>query len=247
LSTPRLVDILCQSPNRTEGLAVIFRREKNEDRILRYLVYLSDVKLQLLFDQIDEPVRRSLAAELKLDGKLLGIILDNANIDPSLRRRGRLMKLSLVEKHLERNSVVGDATASRGFFKTEMMMDWKPIDGDTVLFCGYKSDMLVVLGGSNSHLLGQSPSESRIGSHSYAIRQSLDLAFGPPAASARTEDLGWHLDAAAAAIYKTPQRVAFLAHAIARGPLDPPPLPREYLLATPIFVELIDTDTSAQK
>jgi hypothetical protein len=222
-----------------------FRRVSKDDHALRYLVYLSDLKLQMLFDQIGEPVRRSLAAELKLDVKLISMTLSSPSIDPALRRRSRLTKLALVEEHLERHHDIGDITAPNGYFKVQMAMDWKPFDDDTVLFCGYATDTLVVLGGSTSHLVGVPPSESRIGSHPYAIRRALDVDPSRPLVRAGVNDLSRDLDAAAATVYQTPQRVAFLARVISRGLLDPPPRRRDYLLATPLYVEVIDTSAGS--
>lgn len=59
---------------------------------LRYLVYVSDLKLQMFLEQIDEPVRRSIAAQLKLDLKLVSLTLASSTVDRSLRQRSRIAK-----------------------------------------------------------------------------------------------------------------------------------------------------------
>ncbi|MEV4518402.1 SAVMC3_10250 family protein [Dactylosporangium sp. NPDC049525] len=204
------------------------------------MVYLSEVKLQMLFDQIGEPARRSLAAELKLDVKLLSLTLSSPSVDPALRQRSRLAKLALIEEHVKRHHAIGDATATHGYIKAQMDMDWSPVGDETVLFCGYTTDSLVTLGGSTSHLIGMPPSEGRIGSHPYVIRQALNTDFGVTTAHAGVDGLARSLALAAAEVYRMPQRVEFLARVISRGLLDVQSCRREYLLATPLYVEVID-------
>lgn len=221
---------------------MMFRRKSAERGPLRYLVYVSDQKIQLLLDQIGEPARRSIAAELKLDLKLISLTLTSPAVDASLRYRSRMAKLAVVEDYIERHHQVGDLTATRGYFTGRLAMDWQPFDDDTVLFCGYAGTTLVVLGGSVGHLLGRSPSEMQVGSHPYAIRQALAAGIlqdgdAPRAAAA---DIGRGLDTAARAVYHTPQEVSFLARVISRGPLGSGSAHTDYLLATPLYVEAVD-------
>jgi hypothetical protein len=225
------------------GGAVAIRAKGNQASPLREPVYVSDVKLQMFLDQIDEPDRRSIAAELKVDVKLVSLTLTSPAVDRSLRQRSRMAKLAVVEVHIKRHHHVGDLTSKRGYFAADTEMGWKPLDdNETVLFCGYAQKLLVVLGGSVSHLTGLPSSEKQIGSHPYAIRAALQGG-----GEASPGDLGRDLEAAAHAICGPPesavlQPVRFLARVIARGPLGSGLAHTGYLMATPLYVEHIDTD-----
>lgn len=205
---------------------------------LRYFVYVSDLKLQMFLDQIGEPVKRSIAAELKLDLKLVSLTLTSASVDRALRQRSRIAKLSVVESYFRRHETLGDLTSRHGYLEARAEMDWKPLDdNETVLFCGYAGTLLVVLGGSISHLLGHPPSPAQIGSHPPTIREAV-LYGGRPA------DLGSDLQAAAREVLSTPQPVKFLARVISRGPLAGGSEQDEYLLATPLYVEAVDSSSA---
>ncbi|WP_035700912.1 DUF7019 family protein, partial [Glycomyces tenuis] len=54
----------------------MFRRKRPA---LRYYLYISDTKLDMLFDQIDPRQRRRLSAEVDVDLKLAGLRLRGAD------------------------------------------------------------------------------------------------------------------------------------------------------------------------
>jgi hypothetical protein len=201
---------------------------------LRYFIYLSELKIQMFLDQIDEPVRRSIAAELKLDLKLLSLTLTSPTTDRSLLQRSRIAKLAVVENYFQRHQHVGDLTSRHGYLVARTEMDWKPLDdNETVLFCGYVGTLLVVLGGSVTHLVGRPPATMQIGSHPHTIQAAV-------LNGAESKDLGRDLEAIAGEVHTTPQPVKFLARVISRGPLPSGSAQTEYLLATPIYVEAVD-------
>ncbi len=213
----------------------MFRTRGQRARPPRYFVYISDLKVQMLLEQISEPARRSIAAELKLDLKLISLTLTSPIVDGQQRQQSRMAKLAVVEDYIRRNKHIGDLTSSRGYIAADAELDWKPLDdNETVLFCGCDEKLLIVLGGSVSHLIGRPSSPAQLGSHPHTIHAAvLDGRNASP------RDLGRNLQAAAQAICSTPQPTRFLAHAISRGPLDGNSQ-NEFLLATPLFVEVID-------
>jgi hypothetical protein len=214
-----------------------FRAKVKPPNSLRFFVYVADLKVQMLLDQISEPVRRGIAAELKLDLKLISLTLSSPTVDRSLGQRSRLAKLAVVEEHIKRHQAVGDLTSKRGYLMADAEMDWKPSDdNETVLFCGYADKLLVVLGGSVSNLVGRPSSLRQIGSHPSTI-----LAAVLRGDDSSGGDLGCDLEAAARAVCTVPQPVRFLARIISRGPLASDTSQAEYLLATPLYVEAIDT------
>jgi hypothetical protein len=188
----------------------------------------------MFLEQISEPARRTIAAELKLDFKLISLTLSGPIVDGQQRQRSRMAKLAVVEDYIRRNHELGDLTSARGYIVADAELDWKPLDdNETVLFCGYQDKLLIVLGGSVSHLTGRPSSSAQLGSHPHTIRAAV---LGDPRAT--PADLGHNLQLAARAVYSTPQPVRFIAHVISRGPLAGD-AQGEYLLATPVFVEVI--------
>lgn len=133
-------------------------------RPLRYYLYVSDTKLDMLFEQIDPAMRRRISAETKVDLKLASLTLRRADA-PSA---ARLAKLRLVERYIDRHHHVGTIQEPGcEFFRGSMPMQWgwfhqgysdpnSPYDGrDTVFFRGRDSSHVVVLAGSRRHVLGE--------------------------------------------------------------------------------------------
>jgi hypothetical protein len=146
-----------------------------------------------------------------------------------------LRKLAVIEDYIQRHHHVGDLTSKHGYLAAHAEMGWKPLDdNETVLFCGYAGTLLVVLGGSISHLVGHSSAQMQIGSHPHTIQAAVLYGDEP-------RDLGRDLEATAQEVCSTPQPVKFLARIISRGPLHGGSVQAEYLLATPLYVEAVDT------
>lgn len=215
-------------------MAIRDRRKRSDP--LRWPLYMSDVKLEMLLGQIGGPASQGIAAELKLDFKLVSLTLTRPGTDRSLRQRSLLAKYDVVSEGIRRRNGVGDLTATRGFFAGDIEMDWKPLDdNETVLFCGYAGKLLVVLGGSVSNVTGLPSSEKQIGSHPHTIREAV-RGTGEPGHA----DLGRDLVTAARSVFIIPQMVSFLARVISRGPLPEGSAQTEYLLGTPIGVVAVD-------
>lgn len=217
------------------GTSLMLKRNRNNSYALRSMVYISDLKLQGLAEQIPVKVRRDIAAELKLDFKLASLTLSSPAAGKDLSGEGRVAKLWLVEEHMRRSGQINALDATAGYFEAEAEMDWAPLDEKTVLFCGFTGGLLLVLGGSTSHLIGEPSTEAHIGSQPYSIRAAI---HGP--GTPRSADLGRDLLAVATTIRITPQPIRTLASVIARGFLPKGAPVNEYLLGTPIYVEKKD-------
>ena len=127
-------------------------------RPLRYYLYISDSKLEMLFEQINPGVLKRISAEVKVDLKLASLTLRGAeNPGPT-----RAAKLQIVERYIDSHHNVGTTREPGGeYFRGQMDMQWGPLVGrcDAVLFRGYDAEGLncVFLGGSVRHLIGQHP------------------------------------------------------------------------------------------
>lgn len=140
----------------------MFRRRKSP---LRYFIYISDAKLDMLFEQIDPVWRRRVSAEAKVDLKLASLTLRQADHLSA----ARMAKLRLVERYIHAYHHVG-TVQEPGFeyFRGSMPMQWgwlnhgydpdSPSGGrDTVFFRGRDDSHVVVLAGSRRHVLGKKP------------------------------------------------------------------------------------------
>ena len=209
-----------------------FRSKSRQSRPLRYFWYVSDAKLDMLLGSFGESTWRRITAELDLDVKLVGVKLTRPAADRSLAERSWAEKAAVVEECIRRQQGIGDLSATRGYFAAEIELAWEPCDdNETVLFCGHAGPLLLVLGGSVSHLLSHPSKTGHTGSHPYAIRAAMRGSSSPG-------DIAGDVQAAALAVSDTPpQPVRFLAVVLQRGVLPPRSERTEYLLATPLYVE----------
>ena len=143
---------------------------------LRYYVYVSDDKLDMLFEQIDQGARKRISAELKVDLKIASITLRQSdNPTPT-----QTAKLRIVERFIDSHHHVGNAQEpGREYFRCQMSMRWGRAVQDSVLFMGIdpESSTKVILGGSLGHVLGtDKPTIGGVSrSHLYAITQTLNI------------------------------------------------------------------------
>ena len=87
----------------------MFRRKEKARNPLRYLVYLSDSKIEMLLDQMPVSLRKEMASELKVDLKLLSVKLSRPATLASAATR--LSKLAVVERHLDATVPIVESTA----------------------------------------------------------------------------------------------------------------------------------------
>jgi hypothetical protein len=127
---------------------------------LRYYLYVSDAKLDMLFEQIDRSLLKRISAEIKVDLKLASITLKGAdNPGPT-----RMAKLRIVDNYIDAHHNVGDiASPGTEYFRGKMAMQWgwlthKNSQGEKrlpiVFFRGWDGSHLVMLAGSRRHVLG---------------------------------------------------------------------------------------------
>ncbi len=70
---------------------------------LRNYIYISDSKLEMLFDQIKQGILKRISAEVKVDLKVVGLTLREADNRPATREA----KLRIVERFIELHHKVG--------------------------------------------------------------------------------------------------------------------------------------------
>lgn len=203
---------------------------------LRYFLYVSDAKLDMLFEQIDPRLRRRISAELKVDLKLASLTMRQAE-----HSAGRMAKLRLVERYLDAYHQVGSlAEPGPEFFRGRLDMQWgwlargkHPDDSlPVVFFRGRQDEHFLALAGSRSHVLGQDPTAapgnavfgySSAPSIVAAVRAHVSDLEGVPRYPAWGED--WDRPPER----PTPEPVSFHLSQASYIDLDTPPQPMEFL------------------
>lgn len=152
----------------------MFRRRRRPP--LRYYLYVSDTKLDMLFEQIDPALRRRISAEIKVDLQLASLTLRRADHPHA----ARMAKLRLVERYIDKHHHVGTIDKpGREYFRGTMPMQWgwlshgydekSPTGGlDTAFFKGHEDSHIVMLAGSRRHVLGEQPAaeDTNLSAHS---------------------------------------------------------------------------------
>jgi hypothetical protein len=103
---------------------------------LRYYVYISDYKLDMLYEQISPALRRRISGEFNVDLKLVGLTLRGSEQPEATK----MAKLRTVEHYIDKHHHVGDiSNPGREFFRGSMDMQWgwlTPREGTRDCHCG---------------------------------------------------------------------------------------------------------------
>lgn len=212
---------------------------------IKTYIYVSDVKVDMLYEQLDEARRAELTQELKLDAKLIsyGITVSPA---PSVTRYARL---AAVLRQLESQEAIGSHDSESLYFGGSLPMKHGRHQishqgpHDVVLFTGMdQAGHLVALGGTAHHLIGSVGDRPWSNSGVATLMQALRRASQREIADEDRLGLPGGWDAEAFETWETepgpPQRVEFIAVrlAVARAGQDL----RHYdvILGSPIYVAL---------
>lgn len=148
---------------------------------LRYFVYVSDAKLEQLFQQIkviDPKLLERLSLEAKVDLKVASLAIKTAP-DPASTRMAQLM---VVERYIDAHQPVGTVREpGTRYFRGTMPMRWGWLSdyrnlpegssreeikheamhgGNAAFFRGEHDGQIVALVGSRRHVLGEQPSQA---------------------------------------------------------------------------------------
>ncbi|WP_158929530.1 DUF7019 family protein [Streptomyces broussonetiae] len=247
-------------------------------------MYVSDNKLDMLYEQIDPALRRRINTEAKVDLKLASLTIKQADSPQATR----MAKLRLVEHYIDTHHEVGTVQApGQNYFRGSMPMQWgwlrimnyriDPVTvgnetrstvPSTAFFKGRQGSDLVILAGSQHHVLGARPTEER-GLFAFSSTPSIMAVIGEHISSLteldeywRTEERNRHshyrtrveahehgLEEAAAVRLSGPaQHLEFLAVPLLEGtvPVWGPGQdePVHAILATPIYVAQVGPSNS---
>jgi hypothetical protein len=150
---------------------------------MKYYIYVSDMKINMLYEQIPRDIRTRIAAEIKLDLKILSLTLKDKKSEKT-----RYSKLDLIVDYIKKNFAVGTVDSPQSYFEGNLPMRWGPYGGgigpyrrsepEVVYFGGSTSSTTLGLGGSLKHVIGsKGDSKSQSGSWTYFLLSVLSKEF----------------------------------------------------------------------
>jgi hypothetical protein len=209
---------------------------------MKYYVYISDSKVDMLLPQVPHEVKKKVATEWKLDLKIFGA----TRKEERETHDNRVARLEAVVSFIEEFGNVGSADEPGEYVEDTLPMRWGPYgwwrgssDSPLVYFGGETENTIIGLGGSSMHLLGnKGPSVAS----SHSATPSLMAYLGKELALDLGEDEDPYpplqaVDLATSQMRGPQQTTHFLAKKLLFGPGT---RGRKTLLATPLYVTLGD-------
>jgi hypothetical protein len=128
------------------------------DTAMKYFIYISDTKIDMLYAQVPRRLLEKIAIELNIDLKLMGTGVATT-IKSNQPEETRYSKLRLVTEYVEKHLPLGWIDAPDSYFKGSLPMRWGVYpERDTspfVLYFGGSTDHTILgLTGSPQHILG---------------------------------------------------------------------------------------------
>ncbi len=120
---------------------------------MKYYIYISDTKVDMLYAQIPTKLREKVATEFKIDLKFVSTTLTQ-----NISETTRFSKLKIVDEFIRQNEKIGEIDKPESYFNGILNMRWGAYPPDhprMVYFGGTTSNTILGLGGSLDHVLGK--------------------------------------------------------------------------------------------
>lgn len=122
---------------------------------LRYYVYISDSKVDMLLPQVDPAFAGKRSTELGIN---LKVVTGKRKVESDADRIARLER---VVRHIDDFCDVGTIDEPGQYFRGRLAMRWREAAGGVTYFAGATEDTVVGLGGSSHHIIGGAPEKDR--------------------------------------------------------------------------------------
>ena len=125
---------------------------------MKYYLYISDTKIDMLYPQIPHDQKSRIAKELKIDLKLISASFK----EEKELKETRYSKAELVTKYIQNNCQVGTVDKPRDYIYDILEMKWghygeypPTLVNSPLVFFGGKTDLTIFgMGGSAHHIIG---------------------------------------------------------------------------------------------
>jgi hypothetical protein len=222
---------------------------------MKYYIYVSDTKLEMLYGQIPPSLKSQIATEIKIDLKIVSTSFSDKERQSSESKYSKLKVLTdYIEKHVGVNDVDDEEVGQ--YFKGTLPMRWGPLMNpysgertEIVFFGGHTNRRSVALAGSLKHVIGNVESKpTEAASATYYILSVIakelrpelgDIYLGSPVFG-EDKDNEWALNGVSVALGNLQgavQKVEFLAKTLLQGNAY---VSERVLLGTPIYVALAE-------
>ena len=148
---------------------------------MKYFVYVSDAKVEMLFAQIPRKITERISAELKVDFKVISLTL-RPDSEPSTRYG----KVGVVSAYLHEHEPVGTVAMPKRYIEGTMPFRWTVV-GSTAVWCGRSQHVMVGLTGAKHHLTGRGAVSGDLGSISFDALKSVAGAMAQLADASATQ------------------------------------------------------------
>ncbi|MFE7632959.1 DUF7019 family protein [Kitasatospora sp. NPDC057518] len=219
---------------------------------VRYYLYISDAKIDMLLSQVDPAFGRRSTTEAGLSVRLFNIKRSVETPAPD-----RTAKLERVLRHLEETDQIGSVDEPGPYFRGSLPMQWGTLhgggDGSLVYFGGRTDRTVLGLGGAVGHVLGTTAPQAQVFAPSSGptLLAGLASAFAPEGTEdsecteAPVEEASLAAVHTAGRLLRGPrQTVEFVARRLLTGPSPYPELDAgpdmRVLLGSPLYVALAD-------
>jgi serine/threonine protein kinase len=143
--------------------------------VVKYYLYVSDSKVQMLFPQIPRGVVSQLAEELQIDIQQWG-----SGRDQLPEEATRFAKAAIVKRFIEQNASVGSIDEPAEYFRGMLDVRWGELGHGLVYFGGETAKTIFGLGGSVHHMIGASGRSAISRSPIRALLSALRMSIGWP-------------------------------------------------------------------
>lgn len=239
-----------------------------EDITMKYYIYISDAKVDMLLPQIPHEIKKRIATEFKFDLK----VLSTSRKTEIESEDNRITRLEAVIEFIRQYGNIGSVDQPDDYIEEALPMRWGPLintgvshacgvhvekEFQMVYFGGETEQTIVGLGGSAKHVLGNTGSSN---TSSYSLTPYLILYIARelglrqeeskmsvynPDVAVRTECLSdsdsWPLDAVKLATRQMEgpkQQLEFVAKRLLSG--EASNSKQKVLLATPLYVAMAE-------
>ena len=146
---------------------------------IRTFVYLSSAKLEPLYQQIKEPMRKRIAVTLGISVPVLPIS-PKAEVQIRPPMTNEVDMLAIVLSHLDEAGDIGSVDEPHGYFAGQITLRWSAAQ-EFLFLSGSTAQTLVALTGSNRHMVGHfEPKLGNVslpGSSRAGVYRTLDQIF----------------------------------------------------------------------